>query len=202
MMNGRFVFTVLFAVVAMAAHALDAKGVLDKVYAEYKKCPSITADFVIRVGDDEDQGSVLLQGNKFRTRLSNHTTWFDGKTMWSYSKENEEVNVTEPTQAQLAKINPYAFLGIYKTGYEVKFGNNTKTQYEIILTATSPKSSIQKAIVRVNRFDNRPTYVMMGQSKGNVEISVTAYKKGSKQSDSAFRFNKKDYLKADVIDLR
>ncbi len=202
MKNARFVFTVLFAVVAMAAHAIDARGVLDKVYAEYKKCPSITADFAIRMGDDEDEGSVLLQGNKFRTRLSNHTTWFDGKTMWSYSKENEEVNVTEPTQAQLSKINPYAFLGIYQTGYDVTFGNNTKTQYEIILTATSPKSSIQKAIIRVNRADNRPTYVMMGYSKGNVEISVTAYKKGSKQADSAFRFNKKNYPKADVIDLR
>lgn len=202
-MNGRYILiTALLAVVSMAAHAFDAKSVLDKVYAEYKKCPSITADFVIRVGDDEDQGSVLLQGNKFCTKLSNHITWFDGKTMWSYSKDNEEVNVTEPTQAQLAKINPYAFLGIYKTGYEVKFGNNTKTHYEIILTATSSKSSIQKAIVRVNRLNNRPTYVMMGQSKGNVEISVTAYKKGAKQADSAFKFNKKNYPKADVIDLR
>ena len=192
----------LFALVAMATYAFDAKSVLDKVYAEYKKCPSITAEFVIRVGEDEDEGTVLLQGSKFRTQMSNHITWFDGKTMWSYAKDNEEVNVTEPTQTQLAKINPYAFLGIYKTGYDVAFGKNTKAYYEIVLTAKSSKSSIKKAIIHVNRMNNHPTYVMMGQTKGNIEIRVTSFKKGKKQADSAFKFNKAKYPKADVIDLR
>ncbi len=201
-MMKRYFFTLLFAVVAMATYAFDAKSVLDKVYAEYKKCPSITAEFVIRVGEDEDEGTVLLQGSKFRTQMSNHITWFDGKTMWSYAKDNEEVNVTEPTQTQLAKINPYAFLGIYKTGYDVTFGKNTKTYYEIVLTATSSKSSIKKAIIHVNRMNNHPTYVMMGQTKGNIEIRVTSFKKGKKQADSAFKFNKAKYPKADVIDLR
>lgn len=198
----KYLLTIICGLVALTVNATDAKSVLDKTTAEYKKCPSVTVQFEIMMGGDKDKGTILLQGSKFKTTLTNHITWFDGKTMWSYVKENEEVNVTTPTAAQLAKINPYAFLDIYKKGYDVEFGASTKTYYEIVLTANNSKSSIKKAIVRINKFDHHPEYIMMGGKKGDMEISVISFKKGKKQPDSAFRFNKKKYPKAEVIDLR
>lgn len=198
----KYLLTIICGLVALTANATDAKSVLDKTAAEYKKCPSVTVQFEIMMGGDKDKGTILLQGSKFKTTLTNHITWFDGKTMWSYVKENEEVNVTTPTAAQLAKINPYAFLDIYKKGYDVEFGASTKTYYEIVLTANNSKSSIKKAIVRINKFDHHPEYIMMGGKKGDMEISVISFKKGKKQPDSVFRFNKKKYPKAEVIDLR
>ena len=129
-------------------------------------------------------------------------TWFDGKTMWSYVKDNEEVNVTEPKPAQLAKMNPYAFIDMYKKGYDIAFGTNTKAYFEVVLTSTNAKNSIQKAIIRINRMNYQPTYIIMGGSKADIEIKVTSYKKGKKQADSTFRFNKSKYPNAEIIDLR
>ena len=188
--------------IALSTYAWDAKSVLDKVSTEYKKCPSVTAEFEIAISGDTDKGTILLQGNKFRTKLSNATTWFDGKTMWSYMVDNDEVNVTEPKPAQLAKMNPYAFLDLYKKGYDVAFGANTKEYYDIILTSTNAKNSIQKAVIHINRMNYQPMYIMMGGSKAEIEIKVKSYKKGKKQADSAFKFNKTKYPSADIIDLR
>ena len=42
----------------------------------------------------------------------------------------------------------------------------------------------------------------MGGSKADIEIKVTSYKKGKKQADSTFRFNKSKYPNAEIIDLR
>ena len=182
--------------------AWDAKSVLDKAAAEFRKCPSVDVTFEVAIGNDTDNGTILLQGNKFHTRLTNTTTWFDGKTMWSYVKDNEEVNVTEPKPAQLAKMNPYEFIDMYKKGYDIAFGTNTKAYFEVVLTSTNAKNSIQKAIIRINRMNYQPTYIIMGGSKADIEIKVTSYKKGKKQADSTFRFNKSKYPNADIIDLR
>ena len=82
------------------------------------------------------------------------------------------------------------------------FGANTKDYFEVVLTSTNTKNSIQKAIIRIDRFNYQPKYIMMGGSKADIEIKVTSYKKGKKQADSVFRFNKKNYPNADIIDLR
>lgn len=202
-MKKRFVLAICSVLSALSSYAAwDAKSVLDKATSEFRKCPSVNVTFEVAIGDDTDTGTILLQGSKFYTQLSNTTTWFDGKTMWSYVKDNEEVNVTEPKSAQLAKMNPYAFIDMYKKGYDVSFGVNTKAYYEVVLTSTNSKNSIQKAIVRIDRFSYQPKYIMMGGSKAEIEIKVTSYKKGKKQADSTFRFNKSKYPNAEIIDLR
>jgi len=199
----RLVSVICTILIAMSTYAAwDAKSVLDKAAAEFRKCPSVNVTFEVAAGGDIDNGSIILQGNKLYTRLTNTTTWFDGKTMWSYVKDNDEVNVTEPKPAQLAKMNPYAFIDLYKSGYDIEFGTNTKEYFEVVLTSTNTKNSIQKAIIRIDRFNYQPKYIMMGGSKADIEIKVTSYKKGKKQADSVFRFNKKNYPNADIIDLR
>ena len=198
----KLIIMLIALVATMNLSAQTAMKVLDKASSEFKKSASVNVSFEVGVDGQTDKGTVVLQGKKFCTSLSSTTIWFDGKTMWTYVKDNEEVNVTTPSTAQLAKINPYAFLDIYKKGYNVAFGGNTKAYYEVILTATDKKTAMQKAIVRIDKKDYHPTYIMMGQARGNLEISITSYKTGKKLADSAFQFNKKKYPKAEVIDLR
>lgn len=186
----------------LVANAQAAKSVLDKASSEFRKCPSVNVTFEVAIGGDIDNGTILLQGNKFCTRLSNTITWFDGKTMWSYVKDNEEVNVTEPKPAQVAKMNPYAFIDMYKSGYDIAFGVNTHDYFEVVLTTKNDKNTIKKAVIRIDRFSYQPKYILMGGSKADIEIKVTSYKKGKKQADTAFKFNKKKYPNAEIIDLR
>lgn len=198
------ILTVVCSLIAtISANAFDAKSVLEKTASEFKKCPSVTVGYEVAIKEDTDNGTIILQGKKFMNNMSNTMTWFDGKTMWSYVIDNEEVNVTTPTASQLAKMNPYTFLDIYKKGYTVDFGKNTNDYYEVVLTANATnKSSIQKMLIHIGRHNYRPQYIMMGSTKANIEIKVTSYKKGKKLADTAFQFNKKKYPKADVIDLR
>lgn len=198
------IFLVICSVlVTMSTYAdWDAKTVLDKASSEFRKCASVNVTFEVAIGGDIDSGTILLQGNKFHTQLSNTMTWFDGKTMWSYVKDNDEVNVTEPKPAQLAKMNPYAFIDMYKNGYDIAFGVNTHDYFEVVLTTKNDKNTIKKAVIRINRMNYQPMYILMGGSKADIEIKVKTYKKGKKQADSAFKFNQKKYPSAEIIDLR
>ena len=198
----RLFLAICCTALALVANAQAAKSVLDKAASEFKKCPSVNVTFEVAIGEDIDNGTITLQGNKFCTKLSNTSIWFDGKTMWTYVKDNEEVNVTEPKSAQRAKMNPYAFIDMYKNGYDIAFGVNTHDYFEVVLTTTNTKNSIKKAVIRIDRFSYQPKYILMGGSKADIEIKVTSYKKGKKQADAAFKFDKKKYPNAEIIDLR
>ena len=186
----------------ICAQAQTARQVLDRATSEFKKNQCITAEFELGAGSMRDKGTIVLQGQKFKTTTDGSTIWFDGKTMWTYVHDNDEVNVTEPTAAQVARINPYSFLNMYKQGYDVAFGASSSTDYEVILTATNNKASIQKAILRIKKTDYSPLYVMMGTARADVEISILSYKKTQKMPDATFSFDKSKYPGVEVVDLR
>lgn len=200
----RLLFSVICNLIAISLFAITPKGILDKAASSFKSAPYCDVDYNIIVGKDSESGKITIQGNKFHNKMSNMEIWFDGNNMWSLNKDNDEVNLTTPTPQQVAKINPYSFLNIYKTGFKIESGKSAKDYHEVILTALNQKSSISKMIIRVNKTSYQIQYIKMMHAKsGDMEIKVTSYKKGTqKKHDSAFKFNKQKYPNTDIIDLR
>jgi outer membrane lipoprotein-sorting protein len=126
--------------------------------------------------------------------------WFDGKTQWTYLKNNDEVNVSNPTEAQLQAINPYNFIHLYKRGYTYTM-NTASTDYVIHLVANSADRKIKELFISVNKKTYQPKQVKMLQGKKWTTFDINSIKKEN-IADSQFRFNAKDFPKAEVIDLR
>ena len=70
-------------------------------------------------------GHIQVQGNKFKIASNALTTWFDGRTQWTLMNGSDEVNVSNPTAAELQQVNPYTFINLYKSGYNLKLANTT-----------------------------------------------------------------------------
>lgn len=204
----RNILLLLFVwLVSLSNHSLfiSAQGtdVLKKASAQVKKDGGVSVGFTISDGESSDTGTLQMLGKKFHSEMGGLLTWYDGKNLWSFVKENNEVNLTEPTRNELAKINPYYFLDFYEKGYSVTKGHSTSGYYEVVLTAQNAKATMSKILVRVGNSDYRPKYLKVTTNKGQqLEITVTSYKKGQKFGDATFRFDKKKYPKAEVIDLR
>ena len=73
--------------------------------------------------------------------------------------------------------------------------------YEIHLTATDKKRSVQEMYITVNQKTYIPSQIRVKQSKGWNTIDVLDFKNAN-LSDGTFRFNSKDFPQAEVIDLR
>lgn len=95
------------------------------------------------------------------------TTWFDGRTQWSYLASSDEVNVSEPTPEELQGINPYAWLSLYKKDYKLKvakIGNaSDNTTYKVVMTATKRDQDIQCIILYIEKRSFRPLRLSMVQ---------------------------------------
>lgn len=179
-------------------------SILDKAASTFRKAGGVKIGYTYQVSGENGTGHIQLKGQKFVNHLDGQTIWFDGKNMWTYVPDNEEVNVTTPSPKELAKMNPYAFLSLYKKGYKASMsGKSTKQYYAIELTATDSNRSPKKMLVHVNRTDYRLTYARLSLSSGeSLTVKVTSYAANQKWDDSHFSFPKKSYPNVEVIDLR
>lgn len=198
-----FTLMLFMAVFSHVALAQNAVSILDKAASVYRNAGGVKAQFMVKSDGNSATGLIMLSGQKFFCNMGGGImTWFDGKTMWSYVVKNEEVNVTTPTGAELSRINPYAFLSMYKKDYKASMGKSTKLYYEIVLNAVSSSASLRKVVIRISKASYHPLYIKLVSRKVVNEITVTGYTDKQKYSDSTFRFNSKKYPKAEIIDLR
>lgn len=188
--------------VAVLLHAQNATSVLDKSAATLRAAGNVKIGFTLEVDGGASAGYIKLQRQKFVVNVGGSITWFDGKTMWTYVKANEEVNVTTPSADAVAKMNPYAFLSFYKKGYTAKMGKGTAKEHEVLLTGKSG-SPYTNVVVRINKSTQYPTFIKMTSSKGAVTtIRCNSFLKNQKYKDSTFQFNKKNYPDVEIVDLR
>lgn len=182
------------------ATAQTAKSVLDKTAANVSAKEGIRANFKMTGSHGNTSGQIAVKGRKFYATTPMATIWFDGKTQWTYMKNNDEVNISNPTEAQLQAINPYNFINLYKKGYNYTL-NKSGNDFVVHLTATNANAKIKEMFISINKNNYNPTQVKLLQGKKWTIFDITDLKKQA-VADSQFRFNSKDFPSAEVIDLR
>lgn len=180
--------------------AQTAKSVLDKAAAVINNKGGISANFTMSGKQGNVNGTISLKGQKFHATTPQAIVWFNGKTMWTYMKQNEEVNVSNPSAKEIQTINPYNIIYMYRNGYTYTMKTVGKS-YQVTLKATDKKTKTQEMVLLVNKSDYVLSQIKMRQGTIWSTINITNFKK-SNLSDNIFCFNAKDYPKAEIIDLR
>ena len=193
-------FLIAATLISAATFAQTAKSVLDKAAANITVKSGVQAKFKMTGSMGNTSGTIAIKGRKFHATTPQAIVWFDGKTQWTYMKNNDEVNVTTPTESQLQAINPYNFINLYKNGYDATLNSSGK-DYVVHLTASTKDKKIRELFITVNKSSNTPTQVKLLQGTKWTILDISDLKKQS-VPDSQFRFNAKDFPQAEIIDLR
>ena len=196
----RICFLITTALLCTLTYAQTAKSVLDKAAANITVKSGVQANFKMTGSMGNTSGTLVVKGKKFHATTPQAIVWFDGKTQWTYMKNNDEVNVTTPTEAQLQAINPYNFINLYKNGYDCTL-NKAGKDYIVHLTASLKDKMIREMFITINKTSYQPTQVKLLQGTKWTIFDITDLKKRN-IPDSQFRFNAKDFPQAEVIDLR
>lgn len=211
-MKIKILFTLFFATV-FAAGAQNARSILDNANKAYNNAEGITASFTINTEDVREKitysqdGKAFLKGNKFKIDVPDGISWFDGTTQWVYVKGNEEVNVSNPTGEELAGVSPAVLLNIYKIGFKLEYKGETrengKTVYVVDMIPESPKSEYSKMSINIDKTTNLFTSIrLFGKNKINNHLIIRNLQTKSNLPAATFVFDKKEYPKVEIIDLR
>ena len=149
-------------------------------------------------------GTIQVEGNKFKIQSNSMTTWFNGTTQWTMMSGSDEVNVSTPTEAEIQKMNPTAFINLYRDNcnYYMESDTYDGKMCRKITVVPKARASFQRLVVLVDANCNLMN-VRLKDAKGNwMRFRISQLQTGVKLSKSTFEFSKKDYPKVEVIDLR
>ena len=208
-------FTQCLAVSFSQAHAAGkdkaTRRVLDATAQHIQRAGGLSIRFTAttlagKTVQGSTSGTMDIQGKMFQMVTPEMRTWFDGRTQWTLQEGDSEVTMTEPTGTELQAINPYAFLDIYKQGYNYKMKqgqlSNGQQGYKIFLTADNARLEIREMYLEVDSQYN-PVRVSMRQGKSQwVRIVVNSFKTGQRFPNSHFTFPQTKYPGVEIIDLR
>ena len=189
----------------------ETRKVLDATAERIRNAGGMSIQFTAMslmgsVPQDQVSGTMDIMGKKFYMKTPDMQTWFDGKTQWSLQTGDIEVDMTEPTGTELQMMNPYAFINIYKRGFNYKMRRgkmvNGKEGYRITLTADNGKQDIREMFLEVDDHYN-PVRVSIRQGKKQwVRLVVNRFTTGQTFADTHFTFPQSKYPNVEVIDLR
>jgi outer membrane lipoprotein carrier protein len=123
-----------------------AKKILDAVSARFKSFKSVLASFTYTVENaagkmlSTKKGTVTMKGTKYRISFGEQEIWCDGKTVWNYDKNSNEVTVNKVDAASGAITPQKLFTDFYDKDFLYKLNGDkqegSKTLQEIEMTPT------------------------------------------------------------------
>lgn len=195
-----FIILLLVPLCIFAQKDTKARQILDRTASALQQAGGIRATF-----EGSNNGTLLMKGEKFFLDCAGISSWFDGKTQWSYVSDNEEVTVSIPTPEELQGINPYALIQSYKNGYNYQY-KGKHTQNGIIGHEVKLIPEHEQSLKSITLFVTEkylPIYIKVEQDNGMAdEIIITSCQTNQKLNDNVFVFNKKKYPNAEIIDMR
>lgn len=203
------IFTGL-AVPALAQAKIDSKAeaILTAMSKKYEDLKSYKANFDFATeGGKNIKGDVTVKGEKFRLKVAGQEIFNDGKTMATFVKETNEVNLQDYDSAELGDLNPTQIFTAYKKNYKYRFLKESKEggqTYETIeLAPTSSYAKISKVQIKVNKADKaiKSWDILMSDGQ-HVIYTITSFQPNVNVADNYFTFDAKKYPGVEVVDLR
>ncbi|MGI4872893.1 MAG: LolA family protein [Janthinobacterium lividum] len=214
-MNKQFALLALAATLALPAAAQQdpaASKILDAVSAKYTALKSFQASFIQTLENPAAKlknnitGDVTVSGQKYHLTASGQEVINDGKTTWTYLKNENEVNIAEadPTNQDMSPSQMYT---MYKKGYKyqllkpVKEGGITYDQIE--LTPDNKTNDVFKVQLLVSQADKAIKSVKTFKKNGTrTTFSLRNFKPNVPVTASTFAFDKATHPGVKVVDLR
>lgn len=206
MKYNRLLFVLLMVIgMAGAVFAGETAGdLLNRAAAKYRSSKSISASFSVSGSNGASSGTIVVSGDKFAISSQGLSTWFDGKTQWTYSPSAKEVNVTEPTADELQQVNPFAVINTFSKQYSASFdGAPSGKLRRVKLTPKAPRADITQVIITIDTSTLYPTQIRLTDRQRHVtDIRVSNVKVGAALPLSSFRWDAAKHPGVEVVDLR
>ncbi|WP_080237227.1 LolA family protein [Spirosoma rigui] len=201
----------LLTVPAFAQKDKRAQDILDAMSKKYKSLKSYQAAFTyasVGAGAKESyKGDLTVKNEKFRLVLGGQEVFTDGKTMSTYIKESNEVNVQDYDKNETSELNPTQIYTIYKRGFDYKYlkeqKQNGRTLEVIELTPNRQKSPIATVQISVDKADKSVrNWLIVNKDGKRTTYTITKFTPNANVPDSYFVFDKGKYPGVEVVDLR
>lgn len=203
----------IFAQPAMAQGDAKAKTILEAVSKKINSLKSIKSDFAIFLKgangkvNDTKKGTIYIKGPKYKINLDGQEIICDNKTVWTYIKDVNEVQVSKYNPDEQTISPAKLFTNFYDKEYKYKYAGTRKVKGKtadvIELTPTAGGKQFSKVELLVDSKTNTILGGTLWEKNGNeFQYEVSNFTPNAPIDDATFVFDKKKHPGVEVVDLR
>jgi outer membrane lipoprotein-sorting protein len=212
-MRSLFFALMMMMVLPAYSQTKDAKAIalLDEVSAKTKSFKSIRADFSYTMENKQAKinevktGTLTLSGDKYRLKAEGQEVICDGKLLWTYLKESNEVQINDLDNKDEA-LTPSKLLSSYNASYKSKMlKDHSATDPNEATVELIPNviKNFTKAILVVDKIKKQVKSFILYDKNGNIfTYKITKYQTDLSISAADFTFDKSKFPGVEVIDMR
>jgi len=206
------VFSVSFV---FAQQDQKAKSILENVTRTTRSYQSIQATFDYVMDNkeegihEENKGEIVIKGDKYRLKLQQFgmEVYCDGKNVWTYTKDANEVNISSMDDESSEMMNPSKLFTIYEEGFQSRFVEEATAGgipvYVIDLFPENQELEYSKIRVQIDKQQMLiKSAEMVGKEGNNYIVRVNNLKTNVPADDRLFVFDAAKYPGVEEIDLR
>jgi len=207
----KIIFTLLILLVALEASADERSAeLISAVSKKINGYGSYKATFsVLATEDGTSNGEITVSGRRFVMNAHGIDVFYDGSTLWTFSKQDKEVNIetldpdnpnvmTNPTKLMAINASdfnhrmlPDATVGNVKCNVVELIPVTRTTAYSHIELYYDPAAGLPKKLV-----------IKSSDTGDVIELTVNKITPNVPVKADTFRFDEKKYPGIDVIDFR
>lgn len=191
---------------------VKADKLLKIVSARYKKFKTVKADFIYSIESQKDKlhekqkGTLFVKGNNFKLDIAGQIIYCDNKTIWTYNKDANEVQINNynPKETAIRLDDIFTMYGkgfFYKMIEEKKDGNREIAIIE--LTPKDKKKNFFKIKLTIDKTNQSIIRSVVYDKSGTIhDYTITNQYPNLKLEDHFFTFDPKKFPKVEIVDLR
>lgn len=185
----------------LSAFGQKANDILNEVNKKYTSFTSYTASF--RMGTTA--GTLWSKGKKYKISVDGQDLYNNGKDVYTYIAETNEVNITSYNEGDESDFSPNNIFNLYKKGYTAAYKQEiTKggKKYDVVTLTPKKKGDISKIELTIGKTDKLISSWTVWDKSGATTYSITKFTPNVSLSDATFTFDKSKHPKVEIIDLR
>ncbi|XZF13855.1 LolA family protein [Chitinophagaceae bacterium MMS25-I14] len=198
---------------ATAQTDAKAKSVLDAVSKKVSALKSLKANFALHLTgangkvSETKKGTFSMKGQKYHVVLGGQEIICDNKTVWTYTKDANEVQVSNFNPNEQTISPTKLFTNFYDKEYKYKYLGERKVNGKncdvVELTPVSGAKQFKKIELAVDKTSSTIAGGNIWEKNGNkYQYEVSGFTPNAPIADAAFSFDAKQHPGVEVVDLR
>lgn len=202
-----FVSIVLLPYSLAAQKPADTKSLMERVSNKLQSYTSLKADFSFTLSNIEEKindthdGSLFLNGSKYRLSMMGILALCNGETLWTVNEELKEANIIDPDENDL--FNPKSIFTLFEKNFRYESVAVAGDMVTVDLFPSDKEESYTKIRMDILKSKDQIDKVIYYSKDGNEYIiKIKTFSSNIPADDRMFVFDAKQFPGVKVFDMR
>ena len=208
-----FIIVTFLVHFSLAQKDSKANVILKSVSAKYESFKSVTVSFNLTIENqkentkDKQTGKITIKGDKYKLEMNGQEVISDGKSIWTFLKEENEVQINDAKSKKDDAISPTTIFTIYEKGFRSKYMGEKKSGNKILQQVELVPEDSKKSYFKIQLSINKglkfiESAKILNKSGTHLIYIVEKFNSDVPAQDNLFSFETSRHPGIEIVDLR